>query len=169
MTETFSMGKIVNTHGVKGEIKIYPYTDDPLKIKALQYILIEGEGDARFTVTAIREHKGMFLLKLQGYDDIDEIMRFLQKEIYVYRKDVEAIDDEDGHYIVDLIGCEIKTTEGNVIGVVNDVLQHTAQDLYEVKGNDGALFYIPVVDAFVKEIDIAAKCIVVQMIEGLMP
>ncbi|MBS7527471.1 16S rRNA processing protein RimM [Fusibacter paucivorans] len=169
MTETFSMGKIVNTHGVKGEMKIYPYTDDPLKIKALQYILIEGEGETKHQVAAVREHKGMLLLKLQGYDDIAEIMRFMQKEIYVFRKDVEAIDDEDGHYIVDLIGCEIKTTDGEVIGVVNDVLQHTAQDLYEVKGHDGALFYIPVVDAFVKDIDVAGKCITVQMIEGLMP
>jgi 16S rRNA processing protein RimM len=87
----------------------------------------------------------------------------------VLRKDIEAIDDEAGHYIVDLIGCAIVNEEGQALGVVNDVLQHTAQDLYEVKGLDGKLFYIPVVDAFVKEIDIAAKRITVQMIEGLMP
>jgi len=168
MEKTFKMGKIVNTHGVKGELKIYPYTDDPTNLEILKYILIEGQGDTKFKITSFRVHKNMFLVKLKGIDDINVVMKYMQKEVYVYRADVEAIDDEEGHYIVDLIGCEIIDEQNNVLGILNDVLQNTAQDLYEVKQPNGNVFLIPVVDAFVKSIDIEHKKIYVQMIEGLL-
>lgn len=168
MEKTFKMGKIVNTHGVKGEIKIYPYTDDPYKLDVLKYILIEGQGDQKFKLTSFRLHKNMILTKIKGINDINDVTQYLQKEIFVYRSDVEAIDDDEGHYIVDLIGCEIVDENETIVGILMDVLQNTAQDLYEVKTPDGKVFLIPVVDAFVDRIEIDQRKIYVKMIEGLL-
>ena len=169
MEVTFCMGKIVNTHGIKGEIKIYPYTDDPTRFEHFSYILIEGEGENKFKMSSVRVHKNMVLLKLKGFNDINEVQKLMDKEVYIYRKDIEALDaDEEGHYVVDLIGCDIVDIDGSLVGVLKDVLQHTAQDLYEVTLPSGDVFYIPVVDAFVKNIDLEKRQITVKMIEGLI-
>jgi len=169
MEATFCMGKIVNTHGIKGEIKIYPYTDDPARFEHFSYILIEGEAEKKFKVSSVRVHKNMVLLKLSGFNDINTVQKFMDKAIYLYRNDIEALDgDDEGHYVVDLIGCDIIDAEGTVLGVLKDVLQHTAQDLYEVAMPSGGVFYIPVVDEFVKNIDIEKRQITVKIIEGLI-
>lgn len=166
MKATFNMGKIVNSHGVKGEIKIYPFTDDLYKFEDFEYLLIEGEGEKKFEVESSRVHKNMVLLKFKAFNDINEIIRFKEKNIYIYRDDAD--DDGEGHYIVDLIGCAILDENGNKVGILEDVLQNTAQDLYVIKQTGGKVFYLPVVDEFVKHIDIDKKEIVVHIIEGLI-
>ena len=166
MKATFNMGKIVNSHGVKGEVKIYPFTDDLYKFEDFEYLLIEGEGEKKFEVESSRVHKNMVLLKFKAFNDINEIIRFKEKNVYIYRYDAE--DDGEGHYIVDLIGCSILDENGNKVGILEDVLQNTAQDLYVIKQTGGKVFYLPVVDEFVKHIDIDKKEIVVHIIEGLI-
>lgn len=167
MEGCFNMGKIVNTHGVKGEVKIYPYSDDLDKFEDFEYFYLEGEGKVKFKIESTRVHKNMVLLKFVGYDDINQVLKFMNKNVYIERKDVE--DDGEGHYVVDLIGCEIFDEDGEFIGHLKDVLQNTAQDLYEIKKvSDGQVFYLPVVDAFVKSIDIKSKKIVVHLIDGIM-
>ena len=167
MEGCFNMGKIVNTHGVKGEVKIYPYSDDLDKFDDFEYFYIEGEGKVKFKIESTRVHKNMVLLKFVGYDDINKVLGFMNKNVYIERKDVE--DDGDGHYIVDLIGCEIFDDEGEFVGHLMDVLQNSAQDLYEIRrASDGKVFYLPVVDAFIKHIDINAKKIIVHLIDGII-
>lgn len=168
MEGCFNMGKIVNTHGVRGEVKIYPYTDDPDKFEDFDYLYIEGHQKTKFMVESARVHKNMVLLKFKDFDDINKVMPYMNKNVYIARED--APDDGEGHYIVDLIGCEIVDEKGEVLGHLVDVLQNSAQDLYEVKKvTDHQKFYIPVVDAFVKHIDVKSKKIVVHLIEGMMP
>lgn len=166
MKATFNMGKIVNSHGIKGEVKIYPYTDDLYKFEEFEYLLIEGEGEKKFEVESSRVHKNMVLLKFKAFNDINEITRFKEKNIYIYRDDAD--DDGEGHYVVDLIGCTIFDEHHIEIGILEDVLQNTAQDLYMIKQPNGKVFYLPVVDEFVKQIDIDKREIVVHIIEGLM-
>lgn len=167
MEGCFNMGKIVNTHGVKGELKIYPYTDDINKFEDFEYFYLEGDGKQKYLIESARTHKNMVLVKMKGYDDINKVLEFVNKNIYIERADVE--DDSEGHYIVDLIGSEIIDDQGVLIGHLKDVLQNTAQDLYEiVKVSDGQKFYLPVVDAFVKHIDINHKKIIVHLIDGIM-
>ncbi|MBF4691707.1 ribosome maturation factor RimM [Fusibacter ferrireducens] len=166
MKATFNMGKIVNSHGIKGEVKIYPYTDDLYKFEEFKYLLIEGEGEQKFEVASSRVHKNMVLLKFKAFNDINEIMRFKEKNVYIYREDAD--DDGDGHYIVDLIGCSIVDDNHENIGILEDVLQNTAQDVYVIKQSNGNIFYLPVVDEFVKQIDINKREIVVHLIEGLI-
>jgi 16S rRNA processing protein RimM len=167
MEGCFNMGKIVNTHGVRGEVKVYPYSDDLEKFEDFEYFYIEGEGKKKYEIESTRVHKNMVLVKFKGYEDINKVLNFLNKNVYMERKDVE--DDSEGHYIVDLIGCEIFDDQGAFVGHLKDVLQTSAQDLYEIKkASDGKMFYLPVVDAFVKNIDIKNKKIIVHLIEGIM-
>ena len=167
MEGCFNMGKIVNTHGVRGEVKVYPYSDDLEKFEDFEYFYIEGEGKKKYEIESTRVHKNMVLVKFKGYEDINKVLNFLNKNVYMERKDVE--DDSEGHYIVDLIGCEIFDDQGALIGHLKDVLQTSAQDLYEIKKkSDGKMFYLPVVDAFVKNIDIKNRKITVHLIEGIM-
>ena len=167
MEGCFNMGKIVNTHGVKGELKLYPYSDDLDKFEDFEYFYVEGEGKTKYLIESTRVHKNMVLFKFKGYDDINKVLSFVNKNVYIERKDVE--DDSEGHYIVDLIGCDIFDDKGEHLGVLVDVLQNSAQDLYEIKLKaTGQKFYLPVVDEFVKTIDIKTKKIVVHLIEGMI-
>lgn len=167
MEGCFNMGKIVNTHGVRGEVKVYPYSDDLEKFEDFEYFYIEGEGKKKYEIESTRVHKNMVLVKFKGYEDINKVLNLLNKNVYMERKDVE--DDSEGHYIVDLVGCEIFDDQGEFIGHLKDVLQTSAQDLYEIKKvSDGKLFYLPVVDEFVKNIDIKNKKIIIHLIEGII-
>jgi len=167
MEGCFNMGKIVNTHGVRGEVKVYPYSDDLEKFEDFEYFYIEGEGKKKYEIESTRVHKNMVLVKFKGYEDINKVLNLLNKNVYMERKDVD--DGGDGHYIVDLIGCEIYDDQGDFIGHLKDVLQTSAQDLYEIKKkSDGKMFYLPVVDEFVKNIDIKNRKITVHLIEGIM-
>lgn len=167
MEGCFNMGKIVNTHGVKGEIKLYPFSDDLDQFEDFEYFYLEGEGKTKFIIQSTRVHKNMVLVKFKGFDDINKVLELVGKNVYIERKDVP--DDGEGHYIVDLIGCEIFDDQGEFVGHLEDVLQNSAQDLYVIrKVSDNQTFYLPVVDAFVKSIDIANRKIIVHLIEGIM-
>lgn len=166
MENCFNIGKIVNTHGIKGEVKIYPYTDDIEKFADFDYLYIEGFGKVKYKLQSARAHKGMVLVKFSEYNDINQIAAFINKNVYIERQD--APDDGEGHYIVDLIGCEIYDESGEKLGVLKDVLQNSAQDLYEINRVQGGVFLLPVVDEFVKKIDIKNKKIIVHLIEGML-
>lgn len=164
MQNCFNLGKIVNTHGIKGEVKIYPYSDNLEKFKTYTYLIV---GDKRIDVQTVRVHKNMVLVKFEGYEDANAVQPLLNQLVFLERDQVE--DEEDGHYIVDLIGCQIVDQMGNEIGVLKDVIQNRSQDLYEiVRRDNGKVFYLPVVDEFVLAIDLVNKVIKVHIIEGIM-
>lgn len=164
MKKSFNIGKIVNTHGIKGEVKVYPYTDDVKKFVDFDHLYVE---DQKIQIETVRIHKNMALVKFKGYDTMDQVLPLMNKNVFIDRDEVD--DGGDGHYIVDLIGCEIFDEEGLLIGLLIDVLQNTSQDLYQIRRIDkGADFYLPVVDEFVKNIDLDSRRITVHLIEGLM-
>lgn len=164
MIKRFNIGKIVNTHGVKGEVKVYPYTDDVNKFIDFDHLYVE---DQKIQIETVRVHKNMALVKFKGYNDMDQVLPLMNKNVFIDRDEVD--DGGEGHYIVDLIGCEIFDEEGLLIGELVDVLQNTSQDLYLIRRADkGADFYLPVVDEFVKDIDLESRKITVHLIEGLM-
>lgn len=165
MQNCFNLGKIVNTHGIKGEVKIYPYSDNLEKFKTYSYLIV---GDKRIDVQTVRVHKNMVLVKFEGYDDANAVQPLLNQMVFLERDQIETEEDE-GHYIVDLIGCKIVDQTGNEIGLLKDVIQNRSQDLYEiVRRDNGKVFYLPVVDEFVLAIDVVNKVINVHIIEGIM-
>lgn len=166
--DRFTVGKIVNTHGLKGELKIQYYTEVPEDFDAFDYLIIEGEGEKKFEIESNRFVKNTVLVQFKDFTDINQVEKFKNREIYYLRADYDDLE-EGQFYVVDLIGLKVVDRTKGEVGILTDVLKNTAQDIYVIKKNDGSgVFYMPAVPAFLEKIDIEAGHIYVTLIEGLM-
>lgn len=164
MVDMFNVGQIVNAVGIKGELKIYPLTDYKERFDELEFVYIEGR---RFDIERVRYNNELVILKLKSIDDRTTAEKYRTLYLKIDRENARKLP-EGTYFIVDLIGCEVYSTEGSYIGTLTDVIQNTAQDLYEIKTKELKNILIPAVEEFVKEIDIEKKMIKIQLIEGLM-
>lgn len=154
-------GKIVNTHGINGEIKIEPWCDSARFLQNFDIFYIDG---GEFNVTSSREHKNMLLAKLEGVDSVEDAQKLKQKIITI---DCSEVTLPDGRYFVqDLIGLHVLEENGEFFGNVFDVLTMPAHDVYHVK-SEGGDHYIPAVPEFIKSIDLEKQQIIVKLIEGM--
>lgn len=161
--EKIKIGKIVNAVGLKGEVKVYNYSDSEEIYERTPEIYA---GDRLLKVQNVRMQKNMVILKLSGIDDRNAAEAAKGTELFITEADLPELP-EGQFYISDLIGMEVEEQGGSFHGVVTDVLQNTAQDIFEVKRDDGKTVLIPKVDAFVQKIDGKERLITVTLIEGL--
>jgi len=167
MEEYFEIGQIVNTNGLKGTLKVKPFTDDIKEFEAFKSICIQkGKELIEFKIEKVGYVKQMVLLKLQGIDDIDEAEKYRNLYLKVNRKSLPNLPDNT-FYIADLLECEVVTTEGEVLGKVDDVFNTGSNDIYAVKDELGKQILIPAIKEVVKKIDIPNKKITVKLMEGL--
>lgn len=166
-TNHIVIGKMVSHHGIRGEIKIYPFTDDVTKFLHFRHLFVSvGSNEKKLEIENCRIHKNMPLIKFSGVDTIEQGLYLIGLEVAAER---EVLDDgEGGHFIVDLVGLKAIGEDGEDYGVILDVIQNTAQDLYEIKHPGGKKFFVPVVDEFVKEINIDEGYVRLSLIEGLL-
>ena len=157
------IGKIVNTQGLKGDVRIYPDTDYVERFEELEYLYIEGLKE-KFYIEKVRYKKNLAIVKFEGYDHINEIEKYKNKIVYTEKLELE----EGAHYVEDLLGMSVVDEEKGEIGVLKDVIQNPAHDIYLVRTTDNKDVMIPVVDAFVKDIDAEKRIIHVTLIEGLL-
>lgn len=165
MEERLLAAKIVNTHGIRGEVKAVYYTDSPLFFEDIKEITLEP-GNVKANITGSRAHKGAVLLKLSGIDKIEDAALLVGKEIYVERKEAPLPDGQ--FYIVDIIGCTVYTEEGEAIGEISDVFPTGSNDVFEVKRPNGKKAYIPNIHDIVKNIDVKEKRVDIHVIGGLI-
>lgn len=166
MNDKTLVGKIINTHGIKGNVKIYPYTDDPERFKDLDYLLV-GDGFKEFKIVDMFIQKGFVYVRFEGYEDINKILDFVNSNVYIYDKDRVKLP-EDRYFISDIVNMEVHDMEGKLIGKVTDVIENLANDLFQVQKPDGKVFYLPARKEFIKEIDVDKKVIIIDPIEGLL-
>lgn len=159
------VGKIVGHHGIKGELKVHPYSDYPERFLSFPHIFVEGQQEP-IEIEHARLHKTNVLLMLAPYHSIESSLFLLNKDVLIERDRIDVL--EEGYFVVDLIGCMIVDRDGQSLGILEDVVPNNAHDIYKVKKANGETFYIPVVDEFVKSIDIDQKTIVVELIDGMM-
>lgn len=161
--ETIEFGKIVNTHGLKGEVKVYSYTDNEKKILKLKKVYIRGK---EYKVESMRLQKQMFLMKLQGVDDIDQT-KFLMNEMCFREVEKNESNDDEGYFIKDLVGIEVIDESGNIIGTLKEVFRTGANDVYEVVDKNNKSIYLPAIKKVIKSIDISSRKMTVELMEGL--
>jgi len=154
-------GKIVNTHGVRGEIKIQPWADSPEFLRSFEYFYIDGKA---MKVKSSYIHKGCVICSVEGIDDVNEAMRYKNKTVFIDRDDAPL--PEGGYFIQDIIGATVIEEKGGVIGTLKEVLDLPGNDVYVVKGVEREIL-IPAVPAFVLKVDADKGVIVVRMMEGL--
>jgi len=157
------IGKIVNTQGLKGDVRIYPATDYLERFEELEYLYFEGL-EEKFYIEKVRYKKNLAIVKFKGFDHINDVEKY--KNVIVYTEKVEL--EEDRVYVEDIIGLKVVDHQKGEIGILKDVIQNPAHDLYLVKTPDGREVLIPVVDEFVEEVDLDEGVIKVTLIEGLI-
>ncbi|MFC5471987.1 ribosome maturation factor RimM [Cohnella suwonensis] len=166
-----NIGKVVNTHGIKGELRIWPQTDFPdVRFKKGNKLLMlspDNGGTLTVEIEAAREQKNMFVVKFKGFDNINEVEKYKGWELKV-GEDERVPLEEDEYYVRDIVGCEVVTEEGETLGTVSDILSPGANDIWVVKMAKGKELLLPVIDDVVLEVNIAARKIKVHLMEGLL-
>ncbi|MCI5620833.1 MAG: ribosome maturation factor RimM [Lachnospiraceae bacterium] len=166
MTDLLRVGVIANTHGVRGEVKVYPTTDDVQRFKKLKHVILDtGKEHLELEVAQARFFKNLVILKFKGIDNINDIEKYKGKDLLVTREN--AVKLEEGEYfIADLIGLSAVSDEGEDLGIVYDVLQTAANDIY-VLHKDKEEILVPAIDDCIKEVDLEAQRITIHLLEGL--
>ena len=168
MEETLRVGVIASTHGIRGEVKVFPTTDDAKRFEKLKEVLLDtGKELKTMEIQQVRFFKNMVIVKFKGYDTINDIEIYKGKDILVTREHaVELGPDEN--FIVDLIGLSVETDEGELLGELTDVLITGANDVYEVTRTDGKKVLLPAIKDCVLDVDLEAGKVLVHVLEGLL-
>lgn len=168
MDDFLRVGVISSTHGIKGEVKVFPTTDDPNRFKKLKKVILDtGKENIELEISSVRFFKNMVILKFKGYDDINDIEKYKGKDLLVTREN--AVPLEEGEYFIyDLINCDVITEDGEEFGVLKEVLQTGANDVYVVTTKEGKEVLLPNIDDCVLNVDIENKKITVHIMDGLL-
>jgi 16S rRNA processing protein RimM len=171
MENWFNVGKIVNTHGVRGEVRVISRTDFPeerYQAGSTLYLFSEKGGEpVELTVDSHRKHKNFDLLTFEGFHDISQVEPFKNGILKV--NETQLGDLEEGEfYFHEIIGCKVMTRDGDEIGNIKEILTPGANDVWVVKAAKGKEVLIPFIDDVVKEIDVENKLIVIEPMEGLL-
>ena len=168
MLEYLEIGQIVNTSGLKGVVKVNPFTDDITRFEKLKTVLLDKNGTlVEYEIEQVRYHKNMVMLKLKGIDDINQAEMLRNLYIKINRKYAVKLP-KDSYFIVDLLGLEVYTVEGELLGTVNDIFPTGSNDVYVVKDEFGKQILIPALKTVIKDIDLESKKIIVELPEGLI-
>ena len=163
MDSLLEVGQIVNSYGIKGFLKVVPLEDNVNQFKDFKKLYIQNKEELE--VEEIKFSKNLVLVKVKGIDTIEDALKFKNLYLYAKREDIKL---EDGaHFIVDLIGLEVYTEEGMLLGILKEVLQPGANDVYIVENKEKKQILLPVISQVVKKIDIPNKKIIVHLISGL--
>ena len=167
MEQFFRVGVITSTHGIRGEVKVYPTTDDPQRFKKLKKVILDdGKQRLDMEVASVKFFKNMVILKFKGIDNINDVEKYKQADLLVTREN--AVKLEEGEYfIADLYGLDvIDADNGQVYGKITDVVNRGASDIYIVDTPNGERM-IPVVDEFVDRVDVN-EGVFIRPIEGML-
>ena len=168
MEELFRVGVISNTHGIRGEVKVYPTTDNVRRFDDLKEVILDtGKEQLNLHVTSVKYFKNMVILKFKEFDNINDIIPYKGMDLLVTREN--AIPLEDGeYYIADIIGSKVITDEDKILGTLTDVLQTGANDVYVVKTKYGKEVLLPSIEECILDRDIENKIVKVHIMKGLL-
>lgn len=167
MQEFFEIGQIVNTFGIKGMVKIYPYTENVERFEKLKKVcLVNKNSKKEYEIEEVKYHKNMVLVKFKGIDTPEEAENLRNFYVQIERKDATPLE-EGSYYIADLIGLEVYTDEDEKLGILEDIFNTGSNDVYVVKDNNGKQILLPGIDEVIKEINLEEGKILVHMLKGL--
>ena len=167
MENLLEIGQIVNSYGIKGFLKVVPYTDDMHRYSELKHIYIEKNKKlVKMEIEEVKYQNKLVLLKLKGIDSIEDTTQYKNCYIKIDREDAVALP-EDSYFIVDLIGMEVFTENEELLGKLVDVFPTGSNDVYVVKDDLGKQILLPAIGDVIKFVDVQNKKMIVHLIEGL--
>ena len=168
MKDFLQIGVISSTHGIKGEVKVFPTTDDVKRYKKLKQVYLDtGKETLTLHPESVKFFKQFVILKFKEYNNINDVEQFRQKSLWVDRQNAIKLQ-KDEYFIADLIGMKVITDEDETLGVLKDVLQTGANDVYVVKMNDSKEVLLPAIKECVLKVDVEAGEVLVHMMPGLL-
>lgn len=168
MEELFRVGVISNTHGIRGEVKVYPTTDNVRRFDDLKEVILDtGKEQLNLHVTSVKYFKNMVILKFKEFDNINDIIPYKGMDLLVTRENAIPLADGE-YYIADIIGSKVITDEDKILGTLTDVLQTGANDVYVVKTKDGKEVLLPSIEECILDRDIENKIVKVHIMKGLL-
>ncbi len=167
MQEYFEVGQIVNTFGIKGQLKVKPFTDDMERFEELKTVYICKKNEMKkVEIEDVKYNKQCVLLKVKGIEDLTQAEKYKGLFLKIDRKDAKKLP-KDTYFIADILGLEVYTDEGELLGKVDDIFPTGANDVYVVKDELGKQILLPSIPEVLKEIDLEKGKVIVHLIEGL--
>ena len=169
MTEkltVFRIGQIVNTQGLKGEVRVYPYTDDINRFDELEYFYIDKNLNNKYEVERVRYKGNMVIMKIKDIDSIELAEKLKTKNMYIGREQGRELDEGE-FFVSDLIGLDVFTVDGEKVGVLKDVSQHAINDVYVISSGEKE-YLIPSIEKFVPTIDLDQNKMIIDPIKGML-
>ncbi|MBE5914916.1 16S rRNA processing protein RimM [Pseudobutyrivibrio sp. JW11] len=171
MEDLYQVGSITQTHGIRGEVKVFPLTDDISRFKNMKNLLLDAgkEGYISLEVENARPQKNLVILKFKGIDNINDIEKYKGHGLYV-TKDNRVDLKEDEYFIADLIGCDVylDSDKDNRFGTISDVMETGANDVYEITLESGKTVLVPAIKDCILDVDIEGRRMEIHLMEGLM-
>lgn len=164
MDSLLEVGQVVNSYGIKGFLKIVPLVDTIEQFKSFKTLYMQNKEELE--VEEVKFSKNLVLVKVKGIDTIEDALKFKNLYLYAKREDIKL--EEGAHFIVDLIGLEVYTEEGKLLGILKEVLQPGANDVYIVENENKEQILLPVIPDVVKDINLKERKVVVHLLEGLI-
>lgn len=168
MEDFFQVGIITATHGVKGEVKIFPTTDDPKRFKRLKEVLLDtGKERKKLEIEGVKFFKKFVILKFKGLDSINDVERYRRCSLLVDREHAVRLGRNE-YFIADLEGLQVRDEDGTPIGVLKSVMETGANDVYEIELSDGRQLLLPAIQQCVLEVDVETGFIRIHILKGLL-
>lgn len=168
MEEILQVGVISSTHGVRGEVKVFPTTDDVKRFKRLKEVILDtGKEQMTLEIEGVKFFKQFAILKFKGFDNINDIEKYKGKSLFVTRKNAVKLK-KDEYFIADLIGLKVLDEEEKEIGELKDVIETGANDVYVITMSDGKELLLPAIKQCVLAVDVEGGTIKVHILEGLL-
>ena len=167
MEEFLQVGVISSTHGIRGEVKVFPTTDDPARFKKLKNVLLDtGRERLELEVQSVKFFKQFVIVKFRGIDNINDIEKYKGKSLLVPREDAVELG-EDEYYIADLMGMEVFTEEGR-FGVLKDVMETGANEVYIIDSDEHGEVLVPAIHDCILDVNIEEKVMKIRLLDGLV-
>lgn len=168
MEALLQIGIISSTHGIRGEVKVFPTTDDMGRFQKLKEVLLDtGKEKLPLKIEQVKFFKQFAILKFQDFDDINDVERYKGKSLYVTRENAVALK-KDEYYIADLIDMKVVDEKNETLGILKDVLETGANDVYMIEMPDGKELLLPAIRQCILHVDIERMIMKVHLLEGLL-
>ena len=168
MEDFLKVGVITTTHGVRGEVKVYPTTDEPERFLELDHVLLDTGKEFRdLEIKNVRFFKNLVILKFKGLDNINDIEKYKGHDLWIPREEGQELD-EDEYYIADLLGLRVILDDGTEFGTLKNVMETGANDVYIIDTNAHGEVLVPAIRECIQDIDLEKNTMTIHLMKGLI-
>lgn len=168
MEDLLKVGVITTTHGVRGEVKVYPTTDEPERFLELDYVLLNtGRELRKLEIKNVKFFKNLVILKFKGVDNINDIEKYKGRDLWIPREEGQELE-EDEYYIADLLGMSVVLEDGQEFGTLKDVMETGANDVYIIDSAEHGEVLLPAIKECILDVDLEKNVMTIHLMKGLI-